>query len=205
VRQFFSPRFWAAIGGVLGLFLVAALVARGSDEEDLLVGIRPDTEQRRIDIVEPVFSVEAAPGFRMSSTGTATTEMRLFLDGVRVVVIKPGTPGDIRCEELAELAKCVVVADLLGDAVLWFSLLPIEPRRSITMPSVAEIGDDGWVTLSNGWEVRHAPKIERNCESEETGSLREFIRRFGEDATATFDFRQQRVTRVNCNQDAQSE
>ena len=60
-----------------------------------------------------------------------------------------------------------------------------------------ELLDDGHVVLANGWELRHAYKVERRC-AEDTQSLRLFIARFGEYATTTFDLESQRVVRVTC-------
>jgi hypothetical protein len=202
VRQFFSLRYWAAIGGVLGLCFLALVISKRADDPANSFDVLNDSRgvAHRIDLVEPVFSIEAAPGFKMGPTGEANGELRMYLDAERVMVVQPGTPGDIRCAELAELAKCVVVADLLGEAVVWFSLLPSEPRASITLPPVASIGQDGWALLDNGWEVRHAEKIERNCD-EETSNLGEFIRKFGEQSTSTFDFGDQQIVRVNCLQE----
>lgn len=196
MRQFFSPRFWLAIGALcaiaIGLQLAVSSLPKTVGDSGPVA-----EEPRRIDLVSPVFSVEAQPGFRINAVGRTTTEMRLFLDGVRVVVIKPGTYGEIRCAELAELGKCLVVADLLGDAVVWFALVPSEQKRTVTLPAVRSIGDDGFVLLDNGWELPHAPRVERRC-PEDTSSLNDFIRRFGDVSTSTFDMQTQQIIRVTC-------
>jgi hypothetical protein len=196
MRQFFSWRYWAAVGALMALVVAVSALNRSREERDAATASPATPTNRRIDLIEPVFSIEAAGGFAMVG-GQANSEMRLFLDGERVVRVAPGTPGEIRCAELAELAKCAVAVDLLGDAVVWFALVPTEPRSTITLNAVEDILDDGWVLLANGWEVRHADKVERRC-SEETSSLSEFVRRFGERATSTFDFALQTVTRVTC-------
>jgi hypothetical protein len=196
VRQFFLPRFWLALGALAALFI--GLQAVFSDDNAISAVV--DTEEigpRRVDTISPVFSIEAAPGFAINAAGVTTTEMRLFLDGVRVMVIHRGTPGEIRCAELAEIGRCVVVADLLGDAVVWFALIPAERRPTVTLPPLTSVGDDGYVLLDNGWEVRHAPRVERRC-TEDTLSLSEFIRRFGSKSTSTFSFEQQAIVRVTC-------
>jgi hypothetical protein len=198
MRQFFSPRFWLTVGA-LGLLVVGLRFALSRMPENPKDAAPVTTEIRRIDLVSPVFSVEARPGFRINEVGRASTEMRLFLDGIRVVVITPGTYGEIRCAELAELGKCLVLADLLGDAVVWFTLIPSEQKRTVTLPAVRSIGDDGFVQLDNGWELPHAPRVERRC-PEDTSSLNDFIRRFGDVSTSTFDMQTQQIIRVTCIQ-----
>jgi hypothetical protein len=197
VRQFFLPRFWLSLAALAGLFIGLQALVGDNDAITSAVVEVADTGPRRIDLISPVFSIEAAAGFDINAAGVTTREMRLFLDGIRVVVIHRGTPGEILCGELAEIGQCVVVADLLGDAVVWFSLIPAERRPTVTLPPLASIGDDGYVLLDNGWEVRHAPRVERRC-TEDTLSLSEFIRRFGERSTSTFSFDQQAIVRVTC-------
>jgi hypothetical protein len=196
MRQFFSPRFWLTLGA-LGLLLAGLQFTVSRLPETAAEDGPVADEIRRIDLVSPVFSVEAQPGFRLNALGRTTAEMRLFLDGIRVAVIKPGTYGEIRCAELAELGKCLVLADLLGDAVVWFALIPSEQKRTVTLPAVRSIGDDGFVQLDNGWELPHAPRVERRC-PEDTSSLNDFIRRFGDVSTSTFDMQTQQIIRVTC-------
>ena len=90
-----------------------------------------------------------------------------------------------------------MAADLLGDAVLWFSIIEGEPSSTLTLPAVSEILDDGWVLLENGWEVRHADVVDRLCD-DESASLTEFIRTYGGSATSTFNVEQQQIVRVTC-------
>lgn len=198
MRQFFSIRYWAAIGAVLGLFAVLAAVFNDSPvASQVATPSASSTASRRIDLIAPVYGVQAEPVFRMSPRGTTTTELRLYIDSERVMVIYPGTPGEIRCAELDEIGKCVVVADLLGEAVVWFTLIPSEARATVTLPAPEEILDDGWLLLANGWQVRHAVKVTRRCE-QDIASLTEFIREFGDTATSTYDMVNQQVIRVTC-------
>ena len=93
-----------------------------------------------------------------------------------------------------------VAADLLGDAVLWFSIVPGGPDATIELPAVAELVSGGWVRLSNDWVLRHAPKVERSC-SADTTSLTDFINTFGDRARSTFDYETQRIVKVTCPKD----
>jgi hypothetical protein len=195
MRQFFLPRFWLTLVALGALTLATWLVLRDD------VGSEADsggaaTRTHRIDIVELVFAVRAAPNFAMNG-GVVQGELRLLIDGTRTMVIQPGTPGEITCQRLAELGNCVVAADLLGEAVLWFSLIPAEPRATVVLPAPRQLLGDGWLLLANGWEVRHAASIERSC-ADDTPSLDAFIERYGNRATSTFDLERQRVVRVTC-------
>lgn len=197
MRQFVSLRFWLTIAAFLGLLAALQAVFGGQTKTEAATPGQPAVVERRVDVVSSVRYIQAEAGFNISSVGQATGEMRLFLDDLRVMVIHPGTPGEIRCANLASVGKCVVVADLLGEAVVWFTLLPAEPRASITMAAPSEVRSDGLLLLANGWEVPRADRIERRC-NEDTSSLREFIRTFGQDSTSTFDFQLQQVVRVTC-------
>jgi len=57
--------------------------------------------------------------------------------------------------------------------------------------------DGPWVRLANDWVVRRADRVERSCPAD-TSSLTDFIRAYGDSATATFNFESQRVVRVTC-------
>lgn len=67
--------------------------------------------------------------------GRTTGDMQIRIDGFRWMDIEGGTPGENRCAELAELARCAVAVDLLGEAVLWFSIVPLSPRNLVELPA----------------------------------------------------------------------
>ena len=94
----------------------------------------------------------------------------------------------------------IIAADVLGDAVLWFSILPNEPRNLITLPAVLDVRDGGNVLLANGWVIRRAPSLARDTEAcdTDTVSLSDFIERFADRSTSTYNMDQQRVTTVTC-------
>ena len=74
--------------------------------------------------------------------GTATGEMRLALDATRTMVVKPGTPGEITCAKLAEINQCIVAADLLGDAVVWFAYPKGTSRRWTSLGFVTNASEN---------------------------------------------------------------
>jgi hypothetical protein len=196
VRQFVSPRFWAALAALLavtgGLWF---FLVRDHSQAIADVAVAKPAEHR-IDVVSLVYSVDRDPEFAMVD-GKAVGSMRLVLDGSRTMVVHPGTPGSVTCDQLTELARCVVAADLLGNAVVWFSVIPGAPNPTADLPGVVASRADNWVLLANGWEVRRSSVVERVCDDDTTG-LDEFVQRFGGQSTAVFDFERQQVTEVVC-------
>lgn len=198
MRQFFTLRFWLSIGALGALFLALVLVFGRSAPPTGVQASSDDapTEPRHLDLVQWVYLANPAPGFALDQ-GRTTADLSLQLDGTRTMVIKAGTPGEISCPTLTEPASCTVAADLLGDAVLWFSLVPGKPGTTLVLPAVTEMLDGGWVRLANDWGVRRANVVERSC-TEDTSSLSDFIRTYGESATSTFNFELQEVVKVTC-------
>lgn len=196
MRQFLSPRFWLALAALAGLALVLTLVFRdGSSTAD----VGPSSAgpvTHRIDLVAPIAEVDTAAGFAVED-GVTLADMTLGLDPARTMLVTAGTRGEIDCPEFPQAGRCTVVADLLGDAVLWFAIVPGPPGATITLPAVAHLLDGGWVELSNGWQLRRASTVERSC-ADDTTSLSEFIRTFGDQATSSFNLESQRIVRVTC-------
>lgn len=196
MRQFFTVRFWLAVAALVGLAALA-LVVRGLDSSSATSAA--ESNGRRVDLVQWIFQATAADGFEMKN-GVTTADLSLQLDGARTMVVKAGTPGEVTCDDLLLPGRCTVAADLLGDAVLWFSIVPGSPDATIELPAVVELISGGWVRLSNDWVLRHAPKVERSCAAD-TSSLTDFINTFGERARSTFDFETQRIEKVTCPKD----
>ncbi|MEP7114847.1 MAG: hypothetical protein ABI862_16380 [Ilumatobacteraceae bacterium] len=203
MRQFVSFRFWLAIAALVGLTYGLWYVLIRDDSSVAVLGLPAEaaTAVHRINLVQPVYSIQADPGFAVAD-GVSSGEMRLTLDAARTMVVEPGTPGQISCSRLAEINQCVVAADLLGDAVVWFSLIPNPQRASLLLPGITEVRKDNWVLLSNGWEVARNDVVERNCDA--TG-LDDFVRQFGGNlSTSTFSFEQQEITKVTCLEEPES-
>lgn len=198
MRQFFTLRFWLSLLALAGLALGVAAFARTREPEATGDTMPPGaaTSDRTIDLVSWVYLIQPPPGFDFVD-GRTTTDLALILDGTRTMIVKAGTPGEINCPLYTELARCTVAADLLGDAVLWFSVVPGSPGPTVDLPAVSELLDGGWVKLANGWVVPHAPVIERSC-PDDTDSLTEFIAAFGDTAKSTFNFDRQQIVKVTC-------
>jgi hypothetical protein len=197
MRQFVSFRFWLAIAALVGLTYGLWYVLVRKDDSVAVIG-QPDqaeTTEHRVNLLHPVYSIQADPGFALID-GVTNRDMHLALDATRTMVVKAGTPGQVSCSRLAEINQCIVAADLLGDAVVWFSLIPNPQRASLLLPGVTEVRDDNWLLLSNGWEVARNETVERNCDA--TG-LDDFVRQFGGSlSTSTFSFEQQEIVKVTC-------
>lgn len=198
MRQFFTLRFWLTIAALGGLALVVVAFAKSheSDAGSAVADVGTATPDRTIDVVAWVYAVQPPPGFAIVD-GRANKDMALVIDGTRTMIITAGTPGEMDCPRYTELAQCTVAADLLGDGVLWFSIIKGVPGATVELSAVAELLDGGWVRLENGWVVQHAPKVERSC-AEDTSSLDDFIDVFGAAAKSTFNIEQQQVVKVTC-------
>jgi hypothetical protein len=198
VRQFLTVRFWMTLVALLAVTGLVYLVTRSDPRSDQVIAAPTAPTERHIDFVAQVASVNGGPGFAMQH-GHTTGQLQLGIDGTRTMVVQPDTPGEITCADLTTVGKCVVAADLLGDAVLWFALIPAEPRPSVTLPGIAQLRADNMVELTNGWVLERAPTVDLNC-TDDVASLTEFVRRFKTTSTATFSFDTQQIVRATCTE-----
>ena len=196
MRQIFSVRFFAAVGGVVALFFLLTTifatreVIEGGDDGEAQV------ELHRIDFVEEIQSV-SNPEFTLTTDGTAANATDLVIDRSRTLRIVEDTPGIDHCPGFPDPGACAVVADLLGEAVVWFALVPNGTNRTVDMPAIDTL-DDGVATLVNGWQLPFAPVLDRRCPEEFT-SYREFRDTLGDDFTAVYGIDDRRLIAVECN------
>lgn len=195
MRQFVTWQFWLSLLVLVGLTFGLLRLTR-SDELPVATPAEFELVEREVDLVGLVFLAQADPGFDIVD-GLTTQRLLIRIDGFRYVDIVAGTPGENRCGALADLAGCVIAANLLGESVLWFSLLPVEPRNELTLPPITQLREGARVLLANGWLMHRAETISRECETD-TASLTDFIRRFGETSTTTYSIDDQQVTTVTC-------
>ena len=193
-----------AVGAVVGLFFLlttifaARDVIEGSDDPDASA-----PEPHRIDFVDRVFSSRNAE-FRLDDDGLAANDTDLIIDGSRSLRVVAGTPGEQRCPEFGELGVCAVVADLLGEAVVWFALVPMGPGDTVEFPAI-DVLDDGRARLVNGWELPYAPVLDRRCrdaagDEVEFDSYREFREVLGDDFTSIYSITSRRLEAVVCGE-----
>lgn len=197
MREIFSVRFFAAVGAVVGLFFLLTtvfatreVIEGDGDSGDVAV------ELHAIDLVEQVFS-SRNPDFRFDRDGLAAIDTELIIDGQRSLRVVTGTPGENHCPGFGEIGACAVVADLLGEAVVWFALVPMGRSRTVELPAIDTL-DEGIATLVNGWQVPYAPILDRRCPDEEFESYRQFRDLLGDDFTSIFGVEQRRLVAVQC-------
>lgn len=196
MRQIFSVRFFAAIGGVVGLFFLLTtifatreVIEGGSDGPE-------SVPLHRIDFVEEIQTV-TNPQFALTFDGLAANDTDLVIDPSRTLRIVEGTPGEDHCPRFPAAAECAVVADLLGEAVVWFALVPNGTDRTVDLPAIDTL-DDGLATLVNGWQLPFAPVLDRRC-PDEFASYREFRDVLGDDFTSVYGIDDRRLVAVECN------
>lgn len=193
MRQLFSWRFVAAVGAVAALGLLASAVFGGDDSLEAVVD--PDPIERSIDVMEPIVSVERSLDFGLDRTTTGYLDVSLTDD--RLMRITPGTYGEISCEELDQPNRCAVLADTLGDAVIWFSIMPLAPRNTVELPPIIDL-DDGDAVFDNGWRIPYAPVIERECNGEDFPSFGDFLERYGPQSITILDLETREVIAARC-------
>ena len=193
MRQFFSWRIWGAFAAlaVLAVTLKVVVPAGASHDESTN---RPTP--RTVQFVSLVYSVTSSNVFVING-GIVTGSADFVLDGQRTMHIYQGTPGEMACPDYKEVGRCVVLADLLGDAVVWFTLVPVATGLKVVAPPIVALLDGGIAQLANGWLVPHASVVDRSCPAE-TDSLAHFIRDYGPQSTTIIDVSSQQITQVKC-------
>lgn len=194
MRQIFSIRFLAAIGAVVGLFFVLSTVFA---TRDVLVDDAPTDANRirGIDFAEVVFA-SSDPTFAVVD-GLAQTSTSLIIDGNRALDITAGTPGESYCSALDQVGRCAVLADLLGEGVVWFALVPSAGGSTVELPAIDTL-DEGVATLVNGWQLPHAPALDRRCPDDEFTSYRELRETLDDDFISVFGTAERRLIAVEC-------
>jgi hypothetical protein len=129
--------------------------------------------------------------------GVSRGALELVLDAQRTMRIVPGTVGEVNCAELAQVAKCAVLADLLGDGVAWFGILPLRSDSTLVLPAIVSL-DDGYATLTNGWQLPYAPVLERQCDRE-FESFTEFREELGTRFSSIYSLPDGEITDVVCS------
>lgn len=196
MRQLFNWRLVAALGALVALALLTRALLVSDDS--LQTVIEPDTIERRIDLIEPIASTAASPEFAVGRDGVTTGFLDLTLARDRVVRVAPGTLGEIECAGLLDGAgQCAIFADMLGDAVVWFSIQPQAARSTVELPPIIDL-QDGEAVFENGWLIPFPPVIERDCPGEDIPTFSDFLARFGPDSVSIVDLATKQVVSVRC-------
>jgi hypothetical protein len=198
MRTLFSLRTLIGIGAVVAFAVVALtlflLTSGGSGSTS--------SNTRNIEMIAVVSGIQADEGWSTNS-GATTGAATVSLDDGRIVSIPAGTLGEITCSDLSTPQSCVMLADTLGSAVVWFTLVPADPSRAgryLNLPGLVDMREGGdYGVLANGWVIRLATPTERNCEND-PGNLRDFIDSFGGDGSETvLDLLDDQIVEVICN------
>jgi len=170
--------------------------------------ITPTDVLRKIDLVASVNSINTDAGWSQDGGVTSSGAMRLSLDDLRVLTIAEGTLVDDydavpACSDFTTPNACVLLADMLGEAVVWFALVPADTANGLqflTLPGLVDMqanGDEG--ILRNGWVVKLATPVKRDCGDKDTTSLRDFITQFPDDlSTSLVNLTTDNVVSVVC-------
>ncbi len=199
MRQLFNWRLAAAVAALAVLTLLAQAVLTDDDAIDAV--IESQLIERQIDLIEPIADATPSERFGVLPNGVTRGFLELDLDGERTLQIVPGTYGEVACDELDATNRCAILADLLGDAVVWFAILPQAPGATVELAPVIDL-DDGRAVFANGWRIPYAPVIERDCGGEDIPTFSDFLRRFGPDSVTILDLETRRIASVRCGEPA---
>lgn len=198
MRQLLSIRLIAAFAALVAIAWLINVVVVQSDEIERVIAADPP--ERRVDLVAAIQRTDRTPDFEIGPDGTTTGFIDFTLSGGRVMRIVPGTVLDLECPTLLASNRCAVFADLLGDAVLWAGVRPIEGGDTVVLPQVLDLVD-GNAVLDNGWRIPFPPVIERECGTLDIVSFSDFLRRFSEGSTSVVDVTTGQVVAVRCAPD----
>jgi hypothetical protein len=201
VRQLFSLRLLAAVVALAGLALLVNAIF--VDDDELQAVVAPQIPVRIIDLIEPSLAQLPSDDFDVTDDGVTEGYLDLVLEDGRTLRIAPGTPGQVSCDEMDQLNRCAVFADVLGDAVIWFTILPQGPRRTAELPPIVDL-EDGLAIFTNGWPIPYPAVIERECEGEDIVSFQDFLKRHGRGSVTIVDLETKQVKSVRCAADARA-
>jgi len=198
MRLFLSARLWATFGvlAVLGLvtFGMYAFVSGGSSASGSSQSLHS------IDLIAAVTGAQPDEGWLVDN-GKTVGGITLTLDDGRIVAIVDGTPSEVTCTNFTDPYACVLLADTLGTAVIWFAYVPADEKNGkqmLTLPALVDMqagGDLG--VLQNDMVIKLANGVDRTCESE-TSTLREFITKYSTNSISMLNLLADEITEVIC-------
>jgi len=202
MRQLLSWRTWAAIGVLLVLITAVQLVTgrgpRGTDGDS---PVQPT--QRQVETIASVMAIDSSEAFAVVE-GVTVGSAVLALDDGRTVTIARDTPGEIDCADRTTPAACVLLADMLGEGVVWYALVNSDGPavRTLSLPTLVDMADGGDTgILDNGWYVPLADGVIRTCAGEpRSPTLRSFIESYSDGGIRTvLDLDRDEVVEVICD------
>ncbi len=152
-----------------------------------------------MDVVSLVQSVEQSD-FQMTPQGTVsgTLILNVMVGGqpVRVQAF-PGTRGEVTCENFTDQFQCAVLAQSLGDTLVWFALVPLSGEFRFRLPAIDDL-EGGFAHLVNGWELPYARSIDRSACDQDAASFGEFLNEHGRDFESVYDLTEDAIVAVDC-------
>ncbi len=174
MRQVLSWRFVAAIAALIGLALVVMFVFARSDSVAEIVAPTEPID-RRADVVALVLDTQVQD-FVVGPDGRSIGQVSMVLStSEEPVTIQAGTPGTNDCPGLGQVGQCALLAQLLGDAIVSFRLIPMGPRFTFELPAIEAL-EGGYANLADGWQVPYASVIDRSACDSPADSFSEFLR-----------------------------
>ena len=190
-----SWRLVAALAALAGLAFLASSIL--DDDDELKAVIAPTPPERRIDLIAPVIAQLPSDDFTVGDDGTTIGYLDLLLPGDRTMRIAPGTPGEVTCDAFEQFNACGVFADVLGDAVVWFALVPQTDGATAELPPVVDL-EEGYAVFENGWRIAYPAVIDRECGDVDIPTFSDFLEEYGPRSVSIVDLNLQQVTAVRC-------
>jgi hypothetical protein len=201
MRQLMSWRTWAAVGAlVVSLIIVQFLNGGGSPSAQDENSTQPSI--RRVEVVASVMRIESSEAFSVIE-GVTVGSATLSLDDGRVITIARETPGEVECTDRTTPASCVLLADMLGDGVVWYALIDADNpvSRTLVLPTLVDMVDGGDTgVLENGWYVPLTSGVTRTCAGRpRSPTLRSFIESYSDTGIRTvLDLDKDEIVEVIC-------
>lgn len=202
MRQLLSWRTWAAIGVLLVLITAVQLVT-GRGPRGTAGDSSAQPTQRKVETIASVMAIDSSEAFAVVE-GVTVGSAVLALDDGRTVTIARDTPGEIDCADRTTPAACVLLADMLGEGVVWYALVNSDGPavRTLALPTLVDMADGGDTgILDNGWYVPLADGVIRTCAGEpRSPTLRSFIESYSDGGIRTLlDLDRDEVVEVICD------
>lgn len=195
MRQFLSWRYWAAFGVLFALTGLLWACQGGNSPTEVVL----NASSRRIDLIAQTSTIRS-DGIWSVSGGTTQGDATAVLQDGRVLTLADGTLAESSCLFPEATNACVLLADTLGDGVVWFALVaaPAEGITELELPAIENLLDGvTYAQLVNGWEVPLLDKVVRRCK-EETSNLTAFVQKFADRHVAIVDLVQSQISAVRC-------
>ena len=199
MRQILTRRFILALGLPIVLAAVWWLIALRGGSDATVSGSQPHV----ISYTASVVTIQADANWAVKN-GFTTGSARLAMDDGRTLFLAEAIPAEVTCTDRTTPNACVLLAEMLGDAPVWFALTPAkgdDPATRLDLPPIVDMlknGDEA--VLSNGWIVPLATPTKRVCDTA-TSSLRDFIERFSEKMQVSLNLATDEIDTVRCTAD----